>query len=267
MKQLKPLFYYSYSVFEMVIGFKNWLSLAPLFIKKSTRNIKKLKLRRPPLNILVRSAMDIWSVKETFLDKFYTRFGTSIKDGWIVIDIGAGIGDYSLYAAHNNPAGTVYAFEPFAESYELLVRNLALNGKENVFAFQKAVWSEAGKIQLDLSTGEPLQIRGHDQPGISDIYNALSVEAIGLQDLINEMGIKKIDLLKLDCEGSEYEILFKTPEDALRKVERIIMEYHDLNTKNNHRSLTEFLQSQGYIVKTYPNFVHSEIGYLFALRA
>ena len=59
---------------------------------------------------MVRSAMDVWSVKETFVDQFYTRYGAPVEGGpWI----SAGIGDYSLYAAHGNRSGVIYAYEPF----------------------------------------------------------------------------------------------------------------------------------------------------------
>ncbi|NLN69274.1 MAG: FkbM family methyltransferase [Chloroflexi bacterium] len=266
MKRLKALTYYGYSLLEMLIGFKNWPTILPLFLCRSQTGVRKLILRKPKVEILVRNAMDVWSVKETFLDQFYTRYGVSAQDGWTVIDIGAGVGDYSLYVSHGNQALTVYAFEPYQESYELLMRNLVNNDIENVRAFQQAVWSKAGKLQLDFSTGEPLQIssvEGIEQDGSSE---KLFVDAMTLQELFNIELLDKVNLLKMDCEGAEYEILFNASPALLRKIERIIMEYHDLDESYHHTALMAFLEAQGYVVERYSNFVHKEIGYLFAFR-
>jgi FkbM family methyltransferase len=266
MRWLKALAYYGYSLVAMLIWFKNWPSLIPLFLRRSHTGTRKLKLRRPNLEILVRSAMDVWSVKETFVDQFYTRYGVPVQDGWTVVDIGAGIGDYCLYAAERTPAVTVFAFEPYKESYALLTRNLALNGFENVHAFQKAIWSKTGELALDLSTGEPLQISSQEPADESRGIEATVVDALTLQDLFLAEKIEKVDLLKMDCEGAEYEILLTAPDEVLQKVERIIMEYHDVDDTRSHPALVRFLKSRGYNVKRHPNYVHKAIGYLFAAR-
>ncbi|MFU8826866.1 MAG: FkbM family methyltransferase [Brevefilum sp.] len=258
--------YYAYSILEMMIWYKNWPSLVPLFLRKPGTRIQKIKLRRPSIDLLVRGPMDVWSVKETFIDQFYTRYGAPVEDGWTVVDIGAGIGDYCLYAAEGLPGVTVYAFEPYPESFALLERNLALNGVENVHPFQKAVWSKEGELYLDLSTGEPLQISSQEGFAESTSMERLTVEAVSLQTLCSEEHLKSIDLLKMDCEGGEYEILFNTPEDVLERITRIIMEYHDLDEQKSHQRLAGFLENQGYKVTCHPNFVHQEIGYLYAER-
>lgn len=266
MRKLKALAYYGYSLLEMLIGFTNWPSLIPLFLNRVRTRARKLKLRRPKLEILVRSAMDVWSVKETFLDQFYTRYGLPVQDGWTVVDIGAGIGDYCLYAAHWNPTVTVFAFEPYPDSFDLLKRNLALKGIENVRAFQTAIWSKAGNLHLDLSTGEPLQISSQAQVDENWRGEELLVDATTLHDLFYAEKLEHVDLLKMDCEGAEYEILFNMPIEVLHRVERIIMEYHDVDEMRSHTALMRFLQNRGYEVKCYSNFVHDAIGYLFAVR-
>ena len=258
--------YYAYSILEMMIWFKNWPALVRLFLRKPGTHAQKIKLRRPHIDLLVRGPMDVWSVKETFIDQFYTRYGTPVEDGWTVVDIGAGIGDYCLYAALGLPAVTVYAFEPFPDSFALLERNLALNGVENVHAFQKAVWSKEGELYLDLSTGEPLQISSQAGNDVTASAAQLAVEAVTLQTLCFGEMLERVDLLKMDCEGGEYEILFNTPGDVLQRIKRIIMEYHDLDEQKSHRKLASFLEEQGYKVICFPNFVHHEIGYLFAER-
>ncbi len=66
--------------------------------------------------------MDVWSVKETFVDRFYERYGAPVGEGWTVMDIGGGIGDFSIFAAYDKPSNQIYAFEPYPGSFTLLRR-------------------------------------------------------------------------------------------------------------------------------------------------
>lgn len=272
MRQLKTLWYYSYSILEMVVHFRNWPRIFPLFLsrffdqKTLLASNVRLKLRRPPIEFFVRSAMDVWSVKETFIDQFYVRFGTPVEDNWTVIDIGAGIGDFCIFAAFDKPGVVVYAFEPYPGSFTLLQKNLVLNDVENVKAFQKAVWSKVDELHLDFSEGEPLQISSREDISCLGRQIPVKVEGASLVSVMAEEQIDQVDLLKLDCEGAEYEILLKTSPEILHRIKRIIMEYHEIDPVHTHQVLVSFLGTQGYRVTCHPNTVHDNIGYLFATR-
>jgi len=266
MKWVRIIFYYFYSAFELLFRIRNWLALLPIFLKPSSSGERLIRLRKPPITLAVRGAMDVWSVKETFLDAFYTRYGVPVQDGWVVVDIGAGIGDFSIYAAYGKPNTVVYAYEPFPESHQLLIKNLTVNAVDNVLAFQEAVWSNPGTLTLDLSAGEPLQIVSKESDIAPNRVYPNAVKAITLKDMLDGQGIKKVDLLKLDCEGAEYEILMKTPSEVLARIDRIIMEYHDRDEERHHSNLVQFLEVEGYHVTHQKNIVHDDIGYLFAGR-
>jgi len=266
MRWVRTLAYYGASVFKMLVGFKNWPAIVPFFLGNRANRQLRLRLRHPQVELIVRSAMDIWSVKETFIDQFYTRFGVSVEDGWTVMDIGAGIGDYSIHAAHGKPNVQVYAFEPYPGSFALLRENLALNKMDNVQSFQQAVWRTIGRLSLDIASGEPLQISSHNPNTSVEGDQGLSVDAVSLESALSKLNITRLDLLKMDCEGAEYEILFNTPPEKLRIVERIIMEYHDLDVQQSHLVLVDFLGRQGYQVTCRENIVHADIGYLYAER-
>lgn len=265
-EMFRKLFYYLQSIFRMLFGFKNWPALMPMFIKRTSFGEHVVKLRRPPIRLTVRNAMDVWSVKETFLDAFYTRYGVAPQDGWVMVDIGAGIGDFSIYAAYGRPNAVVYAFEPYSESYQLLIKNLTMNAIDNVVAFQQAVWRRAGQLVIDLSGGEPLQFSSREGISKRDEQDVVTVEGLPLEDIFEEQGIESVDLMKLDCEGAEYEILMETSSDALAKIQRIIMEYHDIDQTHNHLILIPFLEAEGFKVSHHVNVVHADIGYLFAER-
>jgi FkbM family methyltransferase len=257
--------YYAGSLFRILFNFENGYVLIPTLFRKGARINQVVSLRKSSLQLVTRGAMDIWSVKETFLDSFYTRYSLPIQDGWTIVDIGAGIGDFSIYAAYQHPKTVVYAYEPFPESFALLTKNIALNKLDNILPFQVAIWGQADTLLLDDSSGEPLQVTSKALSP-EDEAGAVKVEAQKLSQVLKLNNIEKIDLLKLDCEGAEYEILLNVSAETFTKIERIIMEYHNLDSVQNHQMLAAFLEKMGYHVSCYKNKVHDHIGYLFAER-
>jgi len=250
-----------------VFGLKELGKILKIFLGRQTKEVHEIQFRKYPIRFLVRGKMDIWALKETWLDKFYERHGIIIEDGWQVVDIGAGYGDFSIRAAYNNPKSSVYAFEPFDESYNLLKKNIELNKFENISTFPLAVWSKSGDLILDLTNGEPLQ-----SPTVEVLENSFSneeikkVQAVSLADLINGNEITKIDLLKIDCEGAEFEILCACGPEIFFKIDRITMEYHDGFQGHTHSELVDLLSDYDFKVIYENNIVHDNIGYLYAVR-
>jgi len=216
---------------------------------------------------MVRGAMDVWSIKETFLDRFYEKYGYSIRPDWKIIDIGAGTGEYTLFAAAamTDPLGQVFAFEPFPKSFALLQENLQLNKINNVQAFPEAIGAEAGELVLDQAGGEPLQFQSRDALAAS-MDTSQRVKSLSLAGVFEKTGLDSCDLLKLDCEGAEYAILFAAPRAILEHISYIVMEYHDNVTQYSHKDMARFLVERGYHVDTFPNPVHAYLGYLRAMR-
>src|SRR5512133_3299511 len=114
---MKKYFYYLTSIFELLTGIANWPLVVRTFLDLDGTKRKKIRLRRADLTFTVRGKMDIWSVKEAFIDRFYEKYGCAVGEGWTVVDIGAGIGEFTLFAAAAHPGNRVLAFEPFAESF------------------------------------------------------------------------------------------------------------------------------------------------------
>lgn len=144
----------------------------------------------------------------------------SIQPGGIVVDIGANIGIFSLYAAHNGSA-RVIAYEPNSEAYYFLLQNIKANHMEGVVI----PWRFA-------VTGTPGgQVRFPTKPSM---YNAIItdddytdfewVNTIGLPEILDQTG--DVNLLKLDCEGAEYAILISARQDSYAMIQNIRLEYH-----------------------------------------
>ena len=264
---LKKYSYYFYSFYEMITGFQPWLPVSLAFLKGQVPSGSTIQLRQASLKFKVRTLMDIWTVKETFLDRFYERYGTVIGDSWSVIDIGGGIGDFTIFVAAQHPDNVVYTFEPTPESFALLEANLQLNRLSNVRVYPQAVWSSRGEVVMDTTPSEPgsYTSKFHNAP-CESTNKLLIVPSLSLQDVFDLIGLANCHLLKIDCEGAEYPILFGAPEPVFNRIERIIMEYHDYVDGYSHQELVDFLKRQGYAVKTYSNFVHANLGYLYAAR-
>ena len=262
---LRMYSYYWLSIFKLLAGFHDPILLVKIFLNQGDSRVKTVRLRTSGLQFRVRGAMDVWSIKETFLDRFYERYGFTIQPRWNILDIGAGIGEYTLYAAAMRPDSQVFAFEPYPQSFVLAQENLRLNKVSNARAFEKAISGASGELVLDLTGGEPLQFQS-SMTQAANVEKGLSVNALSLADAFAMLEMESCDLLKLDCEGAEYAILFNTPPPVLALVKRIVMEYHDNVVEYTHRDLTRFLNEQGFEVETFRNPVHSYLGYLRAVR-
>ena len=262
----RKYYYYLASIYNLLFGIREWFLVIRIFLGIASRRVYTIHLRNADVEFLVRSPMDIWSIKETFIDRFYERYGTSLEDGWRIIDIGAGIGEFTLFSAIDYPNSFVYAFEPFPQSFKFLQENIRLNNTVNVELFSEAIGAVTGSLTLDITGSEPLQTRSVDDAESSLLNDRLIVQSLSLSDVFDQLSIEKCDLLKIDCEGAEYQVLFNAPENVLNRVQRITMEYHDNIEDYQHDELVEYLTNIGFNVRIYPNQVHAYLGYLYAYR-
>ena len=140
----------------------------------------------------------IW---ERWMTELFKRL---ITPSMVVVDVGANIGYYTLIAAKLlGGEGKVYAFEPEPHNFELLVKNIQINGYSNVFAFQKAVSNKEGKIKLFLNK-DNLGKHSLSENLCSSSGAFLEVESIRLDDFFEDLVKEdKVGLLKIDVEGAE----------------------------------------------------------------
>lgn len=144
-----------------------------------------------------------------------------LHGGDVVIDIGAHVGIVSIYLAKRFPGILIYAFEPCRVNFDRLCRNLDANGVGGISAHCQAVTGDGRVVQLnsDLSKNS----------GGGAIYgvgpNMENVDSITLPQIFEKFKIGSCALLKIDCEGAEYEILEAAPS-LLSKVKRLRGEFH-----------------------------------------
>jgi FkbM family methyltransferase len=256
--------YYLSSIPTLLFKIRRPQTVIGAFLGLSARRPFQIRLA-DGTRFFVRNALDIWLVKENCLDGDYERGEVPIRNGWTVVDIGAGLGEFAVWVARRHPKSIVYAFEPLPESFALLVENVRLNGLSNVRPIQKAVFAAEGMVRLHAPSGLAGQHR-RAAAGSKPASGAIEADATTLDRALEDLPIDTCDFLKIDCEGAEYEILFSAPAATLERVRHIAMEYHEGVTEHSHDELARFLESKGFRVRTRPNPAHREIGFLFASR-
>jgi FkbM family methyltransferase len=147
-----------------------------------------------------------------------------------IVDAGAYTGLSTAYFAMRYPGAKIIAIEPSGENFALLTRNVSK--LKNVHAVNAALWSESGSVSLT----DP----GHDYWGLTveesgacadpaqagSMVPASEVDALTISDLIDSYGVDRVNLLKLDIEGSEKEVL-SNAIPWIDRVDAISIELHD----------------------------------------
>jgi len=210
----------------------------------------------------IRTRMDAWVLKETCLDRDYER-DAPLGRGWTVVDVGAAIGDFTVHAASLVGDGVVHAFEPLPDNFARLEEHVRLNGVGNVRASAEAIAAAPGTLSLYTVTGLMGQHRTAGD-GAASAASAIQVPATTLARAFEARGIERCDLLKIDCEGAEFDIVLGLDRGVLDRVARIVLEYHDHVTAHTHGELVRFLEERGFDVRVRPNPAWKELGFLYA---
>ena len=173
-----------------------------------------------------------------------------MNEGDVVIDIGGNVGIASIYLARKFPFIKIYAFEPNKQNYDNFVDNIKLNSisKDIITVENKAVTKDGRTVDLQTSAWNSggafiSDISGSMVPGYK-MENA-KVHSTTLFEIFDKYSIDKVKLLKMDCEGSEYEILYNTSPEVLKKIEHLRAELHGdsrLSDKQSPDDLLAFCQ-------------------------
>ena len=193
---------------------------------------------------LVRG-IDHAPIVEVFLNEEYGH----VPDDAVIVDIGANIGTFTVYALTTARGVRVYAYEPDGDFYEALLQNLDRNaGHGTARAFNLAVAGDDKGRDLYLDSATfffPTLV----QPANAPAGKSVHVGSITLEQIMKSNGLDRIDLLKMDCEGAEYEILYSCSSIHLGRISEIRMEYHDLDADQQRvEVLARRLEGNGFVV-------------------
>lgn len=234
--------------------------MANKIIKIKIKNGKSIKL-------LVSSHEIKWIVSEVIDDDCYFpkigKYNFSLKEDDVVIDVGANVGVFSVYAATLAPKGKIYAFEPVAVNFNRLKKNIELNALTNVTLEMIGI-SDSKKqatIYLERNNTGGHSLYKEKYENIKTIRGTDLIDLISLRDVFDKYKIERCDFLKIDCEGSEFDVLKGLPDQYFERIERIALEFHP---NVNEVELARYLISKGYKVTIHN--LDCVLGMIFASR-
>ncbi len=177
-------------------------------------------------------------INEIIVEDHYSLEFFQDKKGKVFLDFGANHGVPSIIMAKQNPESTVYAFEPDPKCYEYLKENIKLNGLTNLKAFHMAVCKQGvDEIELMISPNHSgantvISTVEKQEKFYQKEVKTCKVKATSLEKIVSENNIEEIELLKIDCEGAEYEILPNSPVLLSGRIKNMVGEFHEIEYLN-----------------------------------
>ena len=215
----------------------------------------EMKYRDLTLRFRVANPLFVWEIIEKGC--YSGREGFAIQPDWTVVDAGANVGVFSLYAASLARRGKVISLEPNLVLFNFLSENVHENGFSNVICVNAALRHVDGSTYFG---GIPSG--GSIMADYARKVEAVTVDCHSVQGLIDTFGLQTIDLLKMDIEGAEFDVFQET--GFLSRVSRIAMEVHP--KYGDIHNIKLILEKAGFEVDVQTAFLSSELSYLYALK-
>jgi FkbM family methyltransferase len=135
----------------------------------------------------------------------------------VVLDVGSNVGYYAVYEAA--------LVGPQPHVYKALLASIKANGLENVVAVRRAVSKASGSLEFAVSSFSNWS-RVDVSAGGADLIGKINVEACTVDELVDELGLRRLDLVRMDVEGHEVEVIQGMRETIERFRPVICMELH-----------------------------------------
>ncbi len=229
--------------------YNNQIGLSVIKIKYLKHLPRDNKVRQIKLNIgniTYTSGQDLFhSLQELFEERIYMQ---SLKENCYIIDCGSNIGLSIVYFKSICPSAEIDAFEPDQFNFQLMTKNIELNNLPKVRLHNKAIWIQNTTLNFINEASLGSRIGSNEKSNITS-----QVQAVRLKELL----IRKVDFLKIDIEGAEFEVLLDI-KDQLHWVDKMFLEYHGKFEQNNQLlEILTILKSSGF------NFYIKEAGVVY----
>ena len=146
-------------------------------------------------------------------------FDWELEEEPLLVDIGAHVGSFTLWVAERYPRCRAVCFEPDPDAFSYLVRNVG--GVATLTERAVGAHGATATLHRPIAAGAISSLHG-TSPG-----DAVAADVVALEDVLGTLG--DVSLLKLDCEGCEYDLILDTPPEAWARVRRVVLEYHPVD--------------------------------------
>jgi FkbM family methyltransferase len=218
----------------------DWLPLSLCYVGLGQKRFPlKARFRgAPPFEF--RDLADV----ATWWQIFYRNVYPVEKDDRVVVDAGANIGAFTLYALDRSRRAKVIAIEAFPETFSRLSAVIQQSRfRDRVQLVNAALSSHSGWVYMQ---GGEIGSQFRRVLGDTPSQSGRRVPSCSLRDVLDSVQ-GEIDFLKMDIEGSEYASILAAPVETLRRIQRVAMEFHPLYTPDapQPRALVEHLEKAG----------------------
>lgn len=223
---------------KCIIGLKNPISFIDAYFGKTSQILITNKNEKAHVR---QNSIDPWIFVENLIMDTYRLDSLKAMSFSNIIDIGSNVGLFSIRAHILWPQAKLTCVEPNPESIVELKKNLKLN---NI----KAVIVE--KAMTDNSQNKTTKLFLNENSAMSSVKSGkgkyVEVKTINMSDVVYNRSTKS--LMKMDIEGGEYGLISKNNKKLFKLIDIILMETHDLNKKENHNTVIEYLTKLGFVV-------------------
>ena len=230
-------------------SFPTWIKFWISFKPETIVDINEVKLFVRTKNFFAK-ATDISMAYECIIRDDYQLRKLNPPKNSVIIDIGSHIGSFSIIASKKYTDSKIFSFEPSPNNYSLLKKNMNLNKTKNVKIFNKAVTSHTKGIEIFFN---PLNSALNTMYGKNG--KSARIPSTTLKNIFTKNKIRKCNFLKMDCEGAEYDIILNTPVSVLKKIDTMVIEYHNpeyfgiKEKKYTPKNLINHLKESGFMCK------------------
>ena len=223
------------------------------YIEKDVVNILSMPELVDNKKIKLHGGINNGDIVNVFLKNSYRVLPVK---GKTVIDVGSNIGDSLIYFALRD-AEKIIGVEPFPRNYELAKKNIEVNNfSDKIIILLAGCSATSGYITVD-----PEYESGIDSK-LDEFRDGIKVPLLTLKQILNDFNVPNDSILKMDCEGCEYETILTTPEEIFERFSHIMIEYH-----HGYKNLKEKLEKCGFIVSvTKPSASGFISSYFYVLK-
>lgn len=169
----------------------------------------------------INDFMSLYIYSEIFIEHCYD-YPVIQNARPVIIDIGANTGLFALRMKQLYPEAMIYCYEPFPSNFAQLSENIKASKLKDVFTIPNGV---GGNSRTELLYINKTNLGGHSLFA-SEAHSNESVEIVitDIEQVLNDTRHESIDLIKMDCEGAEYEILKAISPEMVKRIKVIIFE-------------------------------------------
>jgi FkbM family methyltransferase len=221
--------------------------------------MKHVKIFGKEVEMECQTDADLSVFEEVFVDLGYKILDEAIVGASTIVDIGGHIGCFAVYAGGLNAGAQIFVYEPVKRNFDLIKSNSKRNHIRNVTVKNLAVAEEEGQRLLKLSADS----HNHSLIEVKEEIGEEIVNTTTLSAILRKIGMT--DVVKIDCEGAEFEILKSMDSVDFMSVKTFFIEYHEGEGRNKNL-LIEILKQNNFKVRDFPSHYDKTMGFVFALK-